>query len=149
MDAAIDQHMAQYRRIASGAGQAECDQQQSHGDQRSADEIQPSSGFRLIGRDFPEQQRQRDAAERQVDGKHQPPAPVADRGEDEPTNHRAENRGERRERRPQPDGLAALLAWVGLGDDGEAARDHQRRPEPLHGARADQERRVGGDRADQ
>jgi len=145
--AGIDDDIADERRARFGACEPEGDEQQADRDEAAADQVDGPAAVGRIRRDAQPEQSQRNAAQRQVDGKDQPPAPVAQRGQHQPADDRAQYGGQRRKRRPKAYGLAAFLARVGLGDDGEAARHHQGGAESLHGPGGDEEAGAGRQRA--
>src|SRR5262249_60343443 len=76
----------------------------------------------------------------------EPPAPAAALRE-QPAEERSDRQRERRDTGPDPDRRASLPRREGRRDDRERRRVHQRRADPLRGARGDQGRRAAGEAA--
>jgi len=95
-----------------------------------------------IGRNLGRQQPDRHGAQRQVDGEDRPPDRIVEGREREAANHRAEGGGHGGRRRPDADRPAPLRFRIGLGDDGQAARHHDRRAAALHGTKHNKQRGI-------
>ncbi len=123
------------------ADQREDDGEQPRREGREAREVELGRRglvARLVSR--PAGDRDARGADRQVDPEDQPPIDVDQHAPDE----RPDRERERRDRRPDAEGLALLLDRERVADDRQGERQHRRAARPLDHARRDQHQVVTG-----
>ncbi|KAG7666533.1 hypothetical protein KSW81_003252 [Nannochloris sp. 'desiccata'] len=134
---------------ACSGGQSISETAERHGRQRGAANVELALFGRRIVWDLCDQQKDGQPAQRQVHREDRTPDRIVERRKHHPADHRSKRGRQCRGGSPDADCTATFRLRIGLGDNGEATRHHQRRSDALQGSRADQKRRVGREGAQQ